>query len=151
MSMYALGLVDDKDSCPIEELLNLRCGMRVPSTHAQAAQHMRHRLVLARCRRQAESLAKTERLFQPKSKNWLSFEQAHEGKVKLFNAYDAADARGKKMLLKDCLIMAFHVLQPPDRVGGTRETPSTALHAPPRVHLPLPHRRALTGAVLSQS
>ena len=28
MSMYALGLVDDKDSCPIDELLNLRCGLR---------------------------------------------------------------------------------------------------------------------------
>ena len=116
---------------------------------------MRHRLVLARCRRQAESLAKTERLFQPKSKNWLSFEQAHEGKVKLFNAYDAADARGKRALLKDCLIMAFHVLQPPDRVGGNaHEAPSSP---PPCTHSsahaacapPLPRRRALTGAVCS--
>ena len=41
MSMYALGLVDDKEACPIDELLNLRCGTRphptraISSTHAQ--------------------------------------------------------------------------------------------------------------------
>jgi hypothetical protein len=40
--------------------------------------------------------------------------------VKLFDAYDAADERGKRALLRDCLIVAFHVLQPPDRVGVVR-------------------------------
>lgn len=94
MAGYALTLVDDAEACPVVELLNLR--------------------------RQAESIAKQERLFAPKSKHWLSWEAAQEARVKCFSAYHAARGQAKTALLRDSLVMAFHTLQPPDRVGVVR-------------------------------
>ena len=48
VSSFALTLVDAPEACPVHELLNLR--------------------------RQAESLSKVERLYQPKSPHWISWE-----------------------------------------------------------------------------
>jgi len=70
---------------------------------------------------QAESIAKQERLFETKSKNWLSWEDAQRARVAAVQKYNAAtNPELKKSLLRDCLILAFHTLQPPDRVGVVR-------------------------------
>ena len=47
ISQYALTIVEDPSLCPVEHLVNLR--------------------------RQAESLAKVERLYQNKSENWIDW------------------------------------------------------------------------------
>ena len=54
VSAFALTLVDAPEACPTSELLNLR--------------------------RQAESLSKIEKLFAPKSPNWLSWEDAQRAR-----------------------------------------------------------------------
>jgi len=99
---YALTLVEQPDACPTEQLINLR--------------------------RQAESIAKQERLFETKSKNWLSWEDAQKARQSAVEKYNKATNRAQtQSLLRDCLILAFHTLQPPDRVGGTRaHTPLTS-------------------------
>ena len=93
---YALTLVTEKeqDECPLQELLNLR--------------------------KQAEAISKQERLFAVKSKHWLTWESAQEARVKCFNKYYAciqtkskASVGEKQSLLRDCLVLAFHTLQPP--------------------------------------
>ena len=74
-----------------------------------------------RLRRQAESISKNERLFETRSKTWISWEAANEGRVKCIEKYNACTDRMQKLaLLRDCLIMAFHTLQAPDRVGVVR-------------------------------
>ena len=116
MTGYALTLVSSPDACPIDELLNLR--------------------------RQAESIAKQDRLFAPKSKTWLSWEAAQEARVKCFNAYHAARGQAKTALLRDCLVMAFHTLQP---VCALVQTHTTAIntthnsHAHCSLHTAPPH------------
>ena len=95
MAHYAITLVDHPEVCPVEELVNLR--------------------------RQAESISKNERLFETRSKTWISWEAANEGRVKCIEKYNACTDRVQKLaLLRDCLIMAFHTLQAPDRVGVVR-------------------------------
>lgn len=101
VSGYALTIVEDPSSCPTDELLNLR--------------------------KQAESLAKQERLFQPKNKNWLSWEAAQEARVACVDAYHAAEGNTKQALLRDCLILSFHTLQPPDRALRARASCYTYL------------------------
>ena len=62
---------------------------------------------------QAESIAKQERLFETKSKNWLSWEDAQKARVRCVEKYNKATERAQKQsLLRDCLILAFHTLQP---------------------------------------
>ena len=95
VSGYAITIVEDPDACPASELINLR--------------------------RQAEALAKQERLFEVKSKNWLSWEDAQKARVSAVKLYVAATERGKKQtLLRECMVLAFMTLQPPDRVGVVR-------------------------------
>jgi hypothetical protein len=95
MAHYAVTLVEHPQLCPAEELVNLR--------------------------RQAESISKNERLFETRSKTWISWEAANEGRVKCIEKYNACtDRMQKQALLRDCLIMAFHTLQAPDRVGVVR-------------------------------
>eukprot|EP00966_Prymnesium_polylepis_P076219 1766563-Prymnesium_polylepis.1 len=55
VSGFALTLVDAPDACPVEQLVNLR--------------------------RQAESLAKEQRLFEVKSKHWISWLDAQQTRV----------------------------------------------------------------------
>ena len=95
VSSFALSLVPDDggERCPTHELLALR--------------------------KQAESISKQERLFEAKHKHWLPWEDAQKARVACVEKYNAAtSAEQKKALLRDCLILAFHTLQPPDRVGG---------------------------------
>jgi len=95
MSHYAVTLVENPEVCPAEELVNLR--------------------------RQAESISKNERLFETRSKTWISWEAANEGRVKCIEKYNACTDRVQKLaLLRDCLVMAFFTLQAPDRVGVVR-------------------------------
>ena len=90
VSGFAITIVDDPDSCPSEQLINLR--------------------------RQAEGLAKQERLFEVKSKNWLSWEDANKARVSAVEKYIAAKDKAKKQtLMKECMLLAFMTLQPPDR------------------------------------
>ena len=79
-------LVASPGACPLEELINLRA--------------------------QAEAMAKQERLFEPRSKNWLSWEAANEARVAAIGKYNAATHPATKTnLLRDCLVLAFHTLQ----------------------------------------
>ena len=95
VSSYACALVDDASACPTQQLVVLR--------------------------RQAENIANQERLFQPKSANWLSWERAQQARVACVAKWRAAKGREERQaLLRDCLVMAFHTLQAPDRVGVVR-------------------------------
>ena len=98
VSTYALTLVEEPEACPTDELLTLR--------------------------KQAESIAKQERLFEPKSPHWLPWLDAQRARQACVAKYNAATGKeAKRSLLRDCLILAFHTLQPPDRVGGARARP----------------------------
>lgn len=69
-------------------------------------------------RRQCESLAKQERLFAPRPANWLSWEDANRARVAAVEKLNACtNSAERPKLLRDCLVLAFHTLQPPDRVG----------------------------------
>ena len=95
VSSFALTLVEEPDSCPVDQLCNLR--------------------------RQAESLAKGDRLFETVSKNWISWldaQKARQEAVKLF--YAETNKYMKGILLRECMLLAFLTLQPPDRVGVVR-------------------------------
>ena len=108
--------------------------------HSLAAPCARAHPLYTHDRRQAESLAKQERLFAPRSKTWLrvasvskrvrapeqasrashartrdhrSWEDAQRARVKCFDAYRAAKGKGKTDLLRDCLIMVMPLSFPP--------------------------------------
>ena len=69
-------------------------------------------------RRQAEVLSKQERLFAPRPANWLSWEDANRARVAAVEKLNACtDGAQRPKLIRDCLVLAFHTLQPPDRVG----------------------------------
>ena len=95
VSSFALSLVPDgAELCPTHELLALR--------------------------KQAESISKQERLFEAKHKHWLPWEDAQMARVACVEKYNAAtSAEHKKALLRDCLILAFHTLQPVKRALRT--------------------------------
>lgn len=70
-------------------------------------------------RKQAEAISKQERLFEAKHPAWLSWEDAQKARQACVAKLNAAtERRAKQALLKDALVLAFHTLQPPDRVGG---------------------------------
>ena len=95
VSSFALSLVAEPELCPTHELLALR--------------------------KQAESISKQERLFEAKHPNWLSWEDAQKARVACVEKYNAAtSAEQKKALLRDCLILAFHTLQPVTRARHKR-------------------------------
>ena len=59
-----------------------------------------------------------------------SWEDAQRARVACIDKYRAAKGHEqKKALLKDVLVLSFHTLQPPDRVGGERCT-QPAHHKP---------------------
>ena len=98
VSAYALTLAEEPERCPTEELLTLR--------------------------RQAEAVSKQEKLFATKSKHWLSWEDAQKARQRCVEKCNACtDRTQKQALLRDCLILAFHTLQPV----------RTHAHHPPRV------------------
>ena len=84
-----------------------------------------------------------ERLFQPKDANWLSWEAAQEARVACIGKYHAAKGETKQALLRDCLVLAFHTLQPPDRARLSHACPALSPHAShrERARLHAPCRR----------
>ena len=82
-------------------------------------------------RRQAEVLSKQERLFAPRPANWLSWEDANRARVKAVEKLNACtDGAQRPKLIRDCLVLAFHTLQPVRRLECAR----CRLHALPRSH-----------------
>lgn len=118
MSHYAVTLVDHPELCPVEELVVRLAALQRPPFPQRLT---RCSVCSQNLRRQAESISKNERLFETSSKTWISWEAANEGRVKCIEKYNACTDRVQKQaLLRDCLIMAFHTLQAPDRVGVVR-------------------------------
>lgn len=75
---------------------------------------------LTRLRRQCESLAKQDKLFAHRDKNWLSWLDSQKARVAALEAMDAASPAQKLAATKTALIICFHTLQCPDRVGVVR-------------------------------
>ena len=95
VSSYAMTLEDvEPELTPSEQLINLR--------------------------RQCEQKTKTEKLFQVRDKNWLDWMDAQKARIKAWAAYEAAPASQKLAVLKQAVIISFHTLQCPDRVGVVR-------------------------------
>ena len=80
---------------------------------------------IIRLRGQAESQAKHEGLYTKRSKDWISWEEAQQARVRAENAYmslPAGTAPAKKMqFLREWLAISFFTLMPPDRVGVVRK------------------------------
>lgn len=92
---------------------------------------MHSRLHSQNLRRQAEVLSKQERLFAPRPANWLSWEDANRARVAAVEKLNACtDGAQRPKLIRDCLVLAFHTLQPPDRVGVVVRAPlALCLHS----------------------
>ena len=75
---------------------------------------------IIRLRGQAESQAKHEGLYTKRSKDWISWEEAQQARVRAEKAYKslpAGTAPGKKMqTLREWLAISCFTLMPPDRV-----------------------------------
>ena len=95
VSSYCVTLVDEPELVPTDELINLR--------------------------RQCESISKTERLFAHKDPNFIDFAEAQKARVKAYEAYRNAPQPQKLKALRQYMILAFHTLQCPDRVGCVRK------------------------------
>ena len=82
-----------------------------------------------RLRKQCERNAKSERMYAPSTaSNWIDWELAQRGRVQAIEAWqahtsklDAPSSTQETLLLRDVLIMLFHTVQPPDRVGVVRK------------------------------
>ena len=103
VSSCALTLVEEPENVPTEELIHLR--------------------------RQCEAISKTERLFAHKDPNFIEFTDAQKARVKSYEAFQAAPAPQKLKALRQYMIIAFHTLACPDRVGA-----SVACHSNPTAH-----------------
>ena len=82
-----------------------------------------------RLRNQCERNAKSERMYAPSTAhNWIDWEVAQHGRIQAIDAwrahassFDAPISAKETLLLRDVLIMLFHTVQPPDRVGVVRK------------------------------
>ena len=80
LASFAMTLVEDAATCPMEELCRLRS--------------------------QAEAIAKQERLFAPKSAHWLSWEDAQRARQACIEKLAAAKGHAqRKALIRDALIL----------------------------------------------
>jgi hypothetical protein len=90
----------------------------------QASQLRDVMLAAKNLRQQAESQAKQEKLFKPRKPDWISWADAkatREAAIAAFGAIDKTSARAKSLtVLEDVLIICFHTVMPPDRVGVVR-------------------------------
>eukprot|EP00966_Prymnesium_polylepis_P070471 1637620-Prymnesium_polylepis.1 len=75
---------------------------------------------LIRLRSQAESQAKVERLFTPRDKNWIDWEDAQKARVAAETAYRSAKGSAKLKVLKEWTLISCFTVMPPDRVGIVR-------------------------------
>lgn len=75
-------------------------------------------------RQQAESEAKQEKLYKPRKENWIAWDEAkttRERACAAVAAMDPTSSRASKLkILEDALIICFHTVMPPDRVGVIR-------------------------------
>ena len=121
MCHYALSL-EPNDACPVEELVVRLplCASKPPPRPSKPALDADGLCFRAsqNLRRQAEVISKQERLFAPRPANWLSWEDANRARVAAVEKLNACtDGAQRPKLIRDCLVLAFHTLQPPDRVG----------------------------------
>lgn len=90
----------------------------------QADQFRNVMLAAKNLRQQAESQAKQENLYKPRKPDWISWADAkatREAAIVAFGAIDKTSARAKSLtILEDVLIICFHTVMPPDRVGVVR-------------------------------
>ena len=79
---------------------------------------------LLRLRAQCESQAKQQQLYARKPANWLEWDKAQEARVKCEEAWAKAGSLShdkRVALLKELLVLQFHTVMPPDRVGIVRK------------------------------
>lgn len=74
---------------------------------------------LLNLRKQAETLAKQDSLYAKKHDSWMDWEDVQRVRVKAIERYYASETTGR---LRDVLIIGFHSLQAPDRVGVVRRS-----------------------------
>ena len=77
---------------------------------------------LANMRRQTEKLAREQTLYRKKSDLWIDWEDVQRTRVAVVAAYNAAPAAMRPAILREVLLIMFHSVTPPDRVG-TRPQP----------------------------
>ena len=75
-------------------------------------------------RGQAEAEAKKQRLHKPRKPDWVSWEEAKQTRLNVAAAIAALPRTAKRkerlQLMTDELMISFHTLMPPDRVGVVR-------------------------------
>ena len=75
-------------------------------------------------RKQAEKEAKVQRLYRHRKPDWLSWGDARQTRLNVLEALKKLPRRQARdatvLLLEDALIIAFHTVMPPDRVGVIR-------------------------------
>ena len=79
---------------------------------------------LINLRSQCENQSKLSQLYAKKPDNWLDWEKAQEARVKCAAAWAKAGSLSydrKVALLKEYLVLLFHTVMPPDRVGIVRK------------------------------
>lgn len=79
---------------------------------------------LLRLRAQCEAQSKQQQLYAKKPANWLDWDKAQEARVKCAEAWSKARTLShdaKVALLKEYLVLLFHTVMPPDRVGIVRK------------------------------
>lgn len=72
---------------------------------------------LANMRRQTEKLAREQTLYRKKSDLWIDWEDVQRTRVAVVAAYNAAPATMRPAILREVLLIMFHSVTPPDRVG----------------------------------
>ncbi len=86
---------------------------------------------LLRLRAQCESQSKQQQLYATKPDNWLEWDEAQKARVRCAEAWARAQSLpydDKVALLKEYLVLLFHTVQPPDRVGIVRQLVENGLH-----------------------
>ena len=79
---------------------------------------------LLNLRSQCENQSKQQQLYAKKPANWLDWDKAQEARVKCAAAWAKAGSLShdkKVALLKEYLVLLFHTVMPPDRVGIVRK------------------------------
>ena len=76
---------------------------------------------LANMRRQTEKLAREQTLYRKKSDLWIDWEDVQRTRVAVVAAYNTAPSTIRPAILREVLLIMFHSVTPPDRVGTQPE------------------------------
>ena len=75
-------------------------------------------------RKQADKEAKIQKMYRPRKPGWISW---HDAKLTRLNVLKALEDQPRKqssdksmLVLEDALLISFHTVMPPDRVGVIR-------------------------------